>query len=60
MGRYATEFVGAFFLVLTIGLSMVRDVAPAPLAVGAVLMVMVYVGGHISGAHYNPPSAWPW
>jgi len=26
----------------------------APLAIGAVLMVLVYAGGHISGAHYNP------
>lgn len=54
MGRYATEFVGAFFLVLTIGLCVVQDVAPAPLAIGTALMVMVYMGGHISGAHYNP------
>ena len=28
--------------------------ALAPLAIGAVLMVMVYAGGHISGGHYNP------
>jgi len=26
----------------------------APLAIGSVLIVMVYAGGHISGAHYNP------
>jgi aquaporin Z len=26
----------------------------APLAIGAALMVMVFAGGHISGAHYNP------
>src|SRR5207244_2284412 len=26
----------------------------APIAIGAVLMVMIYAGGHISGAHYNP------
>ena len=26
----------------------------APLAIGAALMVLVYAGGHISGAHYNP------
>jgi Major intrinsic protein len=25
-----------------------------PLAIGAVLMAMIYAGGHISGAHYNP------
>ena len=54
MPRYATEFTGAFFLVLTIGLATVQGVVPAPLAIGAALMVMVYMGGHISGAHYNP------
>ena len=26
----------------------------APLAIGAILMVMIYAGGHVSGAHYNP------
>lgn len=54
MARYATEFTGAFFLVLTIGLVTVQGVVPAPLAIGAALMVLVYMGGHISGAHYNP------
>ena len=24
------------------------------IAIGSVLMVMIYAGGHISGAHYNP------
>ena len=54
MSKYATEFVGAFFLVLTIGLTTVQGVVPAPLAIGAALMILVYMGGHISGAHYNP------
>jgi aquaporin Z len=56
MAKYLTEFLGAFFLVLTIGCTAIRSgsgVIP-PLAIGAVLMVMVYAGGHISGAHYNP------
>src|SRR5690606_27223200 len=26
-----------------------------PVAIGFVLMVMVYAGGHVSGGHYNPP-----
>ena len=52
--KYATEFVGAFFLVLTIGLTVVQEVPLAPLAIGSALMVMVYMGGHVSGAHYNP------
>ena len=54
MARYVTEFIGAFFLVLTIGLATLQDVVPAPLAIGGALTVMVYMGGHISGAHYNP------
>lgn len=54
MKRYMTEFLGTFFLVLTIGLCSVQGTPFAPLAIGASLMVMVYMGGHISGAHYNP------
>jgi aquaporin Z len=56
MKKYIAEFIGTFFLVLTIGLTVIGADATviAPLAIGAVLMVMVYAGGHISGAHYNP------
>jgi len=56
MNKYIAEFIGTFFLVLTIGLTATHTPAGviAPLAIGAVLMVMVYAGGHISGAHYNP------
>jgi aquaporin Z len=50
----AVEFIGTFFLVLTVGCSGRGGSALAPLAIGAVLMVMIYAGGHISGAHYNP------
>lgn len=56
MGKYVTELVGTFFLVFTIGCTVLSGAAVVipPLAIGAVLMVMVYAGGHISGAHYNP------
>ncbi len=54
MRAYLMEFIGTFFLVLTIGLVVVQGVAMAPLAIGFALMVMVYAGGHVSGAHYNP------
>jgi aquaporin Z len=54
MNRYLTEFTGTFFLVFTIGCSVLVGTPLAPLAIGAALMVMVYMGGHISGAHYNP------
>ena len=56
MNRFLTEFIGTFFLVLTIGCAVVGG-APgviAALAIGGMLMVMVYAGGHVSGAHYNP------
>jgi aquaporin Z len=56
MNRYLTELLGTFFLVFTVGSTGIAA-APgviAPLAIGGVLMVMVYAGGHISGAHYNP------
>ena len=55
--KYLTEFIGTFFLVLTIGLTVTQDWAGtpmAPLAIGCALMIMVYMGGHVSGAHYNP------
>lgn len=54
MSKYLTEFLGTLFLVLTIGLCVTGGVAMAPLAIGTGLMVMVYMGGHVSGAHYNP------
>ena len=56
MKKYLVEFIGTFFLVLTIGMTVVAPGAGAmaPLAIGAVLMVMIYAGGHVSGGHYNP------
>ena len=54
LSRYVTELVGTFFLVLTTGLTVMNGTPMAPLAIGSVLMAMVYMGGHISGAHYNP------
>ena len=56
MNKYIAEFIGTFFLVLTIGCTGLGAGSGviAPLAIGAALMVMVFAGGHISGAHYNP------
>ncbi len=50
------EFIGTFFLVLTIGCSLFPNGNPSfpPMAIGFILMVMVYAGGHVSGGHYNP------
>jgi aquaporin Z len=56
MKKYLVEFIGTFFLVLTIGLTVIAPGAGAlaPLAIGSALMIMVYAGGHVSGGHYNP------
>jgi aquaporin Z len=56
MNKYIVELIATFFLVLTIGLTAVLGLAGdfAPLAIGLCLVVLVYMGGHISGAHYNP------
>ena len=50
------EFIGTFFLVLAIGAAAVLGHARphAGLAIGAVLAAVIYAGGHISAAHYNP------
>src|SRR5258708_2645399 len=57
MKKYLVEFIGTFFLVLTVGMTVIDPVVAAgfaPLAIGAALMIMVYAGGHVSGGHYNP------
>jgi aquaporin Z len=56
MKKFLMEFIGTFFLYFIIA-SMLLDparAALAPLAVGIGLMALVYMGGHISRAHYNP------
>ena len=56
INKYLAEFVGTFFLVLTIGCTVLAGgpgVIP-PLAIGSALMVMIYAAGHLSGAHFNP------
>ena len=48
MKAYIMELIGTMFLVLAVGLT------GNPIAIGVMLMTMVYLGGHISGGHYNP------
>jgi aquaporin Z len=52
----AVEFIGTFFLVFTVGMTVIDPGAGAlaPIAIGSVLAVMIFAGGHISGGHYNP------
>jgi aquaporin Z len=56
MTKYIAEFIGTFFLVLTVGCTVIGHGAGplAPLAIGSALMVMIFAGGHISGGHFNP------
>ena len=56
MKKYLVEFIGTFFLVFTIGMTVIAPGAGnlAPLAIGMILAVVIYAGGHVSGAHYNP------
>lgn len=54
MKKYIVEFIGTFFLVLTVCMAGSKAGDFAPLAIGFVLMIMVYAGGYVSGAHYNP------
>src|SRR5437763_1318299 len=48
------ELIGTFFLVFTIGASVLSGSPMAPLAIGFSLAVMIYAGGHISGGAFNP------
>ena len=56
MRKYLVEFIGTFFLVFTVGNTVIEPGAGplAPIAIGSILMVMIFAGGHISGGHYNP------
>jgi len=56
MKKYLVEFIGTFFLVFTVGSTVISPGAGAlaPLAIGASLMVMIFAGGHVSGGHFNP------
>ena len=55
--KYLYEFIGTFFLAFVVGMSVLEPNSIggfAPLAIGSILAVMIYAGGHISGGHYNP------
>lgn len=53
--KYVVEFVGTFFLVMTICMTAVGGAGQlAPMAAGLMLIVIMYSGFHISGGHFNP------
>src|SRR4051812_47655536 len=54
VAKYVVEAIGTFFLVFTVGAAVGSGSPLAPVGIGAVLMVMIYAGGDLSGGHYNP------
>jgi len=52
--KYAAEFIGTFFLVLTVGCNVLTGSVGAALSIGAILMAMIFAVGPVSGAHLNP------
>ena len=56
MKKYLVEFIGTFFLVFTVGITVIAPgTGPlTPLAIGLSLAIMIYAGGHVSGGHFNP------
>jgi aquaporin Z len=51
--QLVTELAGTFLFLSVIALSGLSGPF-APMAIGMTLLALVYMGGHISGAHYNP------
>jgi aquaporin Z len=54
LDKYVIEAVGTFGLVLTVGVGLCSRAPFAALGIGAVLMALIYAGGHRAGAHFNP------
>ncbi len=54
MKKYVVELIGTMFLVFAVGNAVISNNPLAPIAIGLMLMVMIFAGGHISGAHFNP------
>jgi aquaporin Z len=56
--KLAVEFIGMFLFVFTVGMATEprnhSGAILAPIAIGSILMVLVFAGGHVSGGHYNP------
>ena len=56
--KLAAEFIGMFLFVFTVGMATEpgnkAGAILAPIAIGSLLMVIVFAGGHVSGGHYNP------
>jgi len=54
VNKVITEAIGTFFLVFAVVGAVTQGTPLAAFAIGGTLAVVIYAGGHISGAHYNP------
>jgi aquaporin Z len=54
MKKYAMEAIGTGIFVFSILAIVISGSTFAPLVIGMTLMAMIYIGAHVSGAHYNP------
>jgi len=54
VSRFVSEFLGTFFLVVTVGLNIVMQSETTAWSAAAALMCMIYSLGDVSGANFNP------
>jgi len=54
LAKYVIEALGTFSLVFTVGVALCTGTPFAALAIGAVLMALIYAGGHRTRPHFNP------
>jgi|EP00927_Polykrikos_kofoidii_P055258 aquaporin Z len=54
LAPFASEFVGTFFLVLTISLNVLQNHPWGPIAIGFMLTALIFTSGSVSGGHFNP------
>jgi len=54
VSRLASEFLGTYMLVLTVGLNVLGKSPAGAFSIGAALTSMIYALGDVSGAHFNP------
>jgi aquaporin Z len=52
--KLIAEFLGTFFLILTVGLNVLGSSPAAAFSIAASLMCMIYALGDVSGANFNP------
>merc|ERR1719203_1023015 len=52
--RLASEFIGTFAIVLTLGLNVLGNSAATGWSVGAALLCMSYALADVSGGYFNP------